>query len=63
MFGRGVVRDASFREAEADMLAALKISRQCLLVLLMEVLSRKGEALGSEKGKGIGFGLFYEQKK
>jgi hypothetical protein len=30
---------------------------------LPEVRLRKGKALGSEKGKGLGCGLFYEQRR
>jgi hypothetical protein len=34
-----------------------------LLVLLVNVYLRKGKALGSEKGKGLGCGLCYEQRR
>jgi hypothetical protein len=41
----------------------LMILRQCLIVLRVEERLRKGKALGSEKGKGLGYGLRYEQKE
>jgi hypothetical protein len=39
------------------------VPRQCPLVLLVEVRLREGKALGSEKGKALGSGLCYEQRK
>jgi hypothetical protein len=42
---------------------ALKVPRQCPLVLLVGVGLRKGKALGSEKGKMLGCGLSCDQRK
>jgi hypothetical protein len=39
---------------------ALKVPRQCPFVLLVEVCLREDKALGSEKGRDLGFGLCYE---
>jgi hypothetical protein len=39
----------------------VKVPRQCLLVLVVEVRLREGKALGSEKGKGLGCGVCFEQ--
>jgi hypothetical protein len=39
----------------------LKVPRQCPLILLVEVHLSEGKALGKEKG--LGSGLFYEERK
>jgi hypothetical protein len=41
----------------------LKVPRQCLLVLLVEICLKEGKALGSEEGKGLKCGLCYEQRR
>jgi hypothetical protein len=41
---------------------ALKVARQRPLVLLVDVRLREGKALESEKDKGLGCGLCYEQR-
>jgi hypothetical protein len=45
------------------MLPALKVPRQCPFALLVEERLREGNALGSEKGKGLEYGHFYEQRR
>jgi hypothetical protein len=46
-----------------EMFPGLKFPRQCPLVLLIKVGLREGKAFGSEKGKGVGWGLCYEQRR
>jgi hypothetical protein len=40
---------------------ALKVPRQCPLVLLVEIHLREGNSLGSEKGKVLGSGFCCEE--
>jgi hypothetical protein len=42
---------------------ALNVSRQCPLILRVDVRLREGKVLGNEKGKGLGCELCYEQRK
>jgi hypothetical protein len=43
--------------------SAFRVSKECLLVLLVDVPLREGKALGSEESKVFGNGLCYEQTK
>jgi hypothetical protein len=47
----------------AEKCLTLTVPRQCLLVFLVEVRSREGKALESEKCKGLGCGLRYGQRR
>jgi hypothetical protein len=41
----------------------LKVPRQCPIFLLVEVRLKEGKVLGSEEGKGLGSGVYCEQRK
>jgi hypothetical protein len=48
---------------EQKYFSALEVHIQCLFVLLIEVRSKEGITLGSEKGKVLESGLCCKQKK
>jgi hypothetical protein len=53
------VNDTTFKGGQKHF-PALKVPRQCPLALLVEVCLRESKALGSEKVKLLGSGLFSE---
>jgi hypothetical protein len=65
---QGIVTDTTYKVGEIytcmyKHFPALKVPRQCPLVLLVVVRLIEGRALGSEKGKELGRALCYEQRK
>jgi hypothetical protein len=44
-----VVQDTTFREGKKLFSPALKVPRQCLIVLLAEIRLREGDALGAKR--------------
>jgi hypothetical protein len=41
----------------------LKVPRQCPIVLAAKACTGVGKALGSEGGKAMGSGMYYEQRR
>jgi hypothetical protein len=61
--GRGGGNERHYILGGQKSFPALKVLRQCPLVLLVEVSLTLGKDLKNEKGKVLGFGLSYEQRR
>jgi hypothetical protein len=58
-----LVKDTTFRKGKKYFSPVLKVPRHGHLVLLVQVCLTEDENFGSEKGRGLGYELCYEQWK